>query len=235
MTHGRNAKTGDHSRSKKGTSLLTGFSEGQEDSLESRVARLEARIEQMQEEIDRLSGVMPAHMQEALDSSGKKHPGPGKEISDTELLLNRDELVKWLEEYWPRIVKALLAAAAKNDTREVAAVLASIAAAPDIRPTWQGEIMDHPAELMEYLRSKKFRRKPPKKTVADALGLYHSEERQRAANRLPARQIANAMAGVPKLKWRTSLDRCSESPCAQRIGYKTAQYYRELFGIPEES
>jgi hypothetical protein len=214
---------------------LTGFSGEPKNSLESRVARLEARIEQMQEEIDRLSGVVPAHIQEALDSSGKKHPGPDKEISDTELLLNRDELVKWLEEHWPKIVKALLAAAAKNDTREVATVLGSIAAAPDIRPTWQCKIIDHPAELTEYLRSEKFRRKPPKKTVADALALNHSEERQRAANRLPTRQIANAMAGVPKLKWRTSFDRCSKSPCAHRIGYKTAQYYRELFGIPEES
>jgi hypothetical protein len=209
---------------------LTGFSEGPEKSLESRVARLEARIEQMQEEINSLSGAMPAHIVEAIDNIGKKHSGPDKKIDDTELILNRNNLVNWLEEHWLEIAKPLLTSKTPN---AIVAVLTPVAASPDIRPTWQKAVMDHPDKLLEFLRSPKFRRKPPKKTVMDALDLQRSEERARAANRLPTRQIANAMAGVPKLSWRTSLDKSSQSPCSYNIRDESATYYRIMYGIRE--
>jgi len=240
MTHGRTAKTRVNPRSKKSHSLLTRFSERQEKSLETRVAKLEAglatleaRIEQMQEEIDRALGRVPKNIQEAIDNIGKKHPGPNKKVDDTELELNRNNLIVWLEEHWPRIVKPLLAASKPDGTpREVAAVLRPIAAARDIRPTWQKAIVEHPAKLREFLQSKKFRIKPPKKTVAEALAVYHSEQRDQAANRLATRQVANAMAGVPKLKWRTSLDKCAKNPSSLSVGYNTAGHYRTLFGLP---
>jgi hypothetical protein len=203
--------------------------------LEAGLAIVEARIEQMQEEIDCASGTMPAKMREALDSIGKKHPGPDKRVDDTELELNRNNLMVWLEEHWPQIVKPLLAASKPDGTaRGVAAVLRPLAAARDTRPTWQKAIVEHPAKLREFLQSGKFRIKPPKKTVVDALTVYHSEQRDRAANRLPTRQIANAMAGVPKLKWRTSSDRCSKKPSSLNVGYNTAAYYRTMFRIAEE-
>ena len=243
MTHGRTAKTRADPRRKKSSSLLTRFSGEHEKSLESRVATMEAglatlgaRIKQMQEEIDCVSGTMPAQMQEVLDSIGKKHPGPDKKVDDTELELNRNNLAVWLEQHWPRIVKALLAASKPSGTpREVAAVLRPIAAAREIRPAWQKAIVGHPAMLLEFLRSERFRVKPPKKTVVDALALYHSEQRDRAANRLPTRQIANAMAGVPKVKWRTSLDKCTNKPSKLNIGYNTAAYYRRMFDLSEQS
>lgn len=232
MTHGRKTKTRLNSRSKKRASLLTGFSEGQKNSLESRVAWLEARIEEIQQEIDNLSGIAPAHIVEAIGGIGKKHRGPTRKIDDTELLLNRDHLVQWLEDHWPTIAKPLLKA---RTAGEVGSVLASIAAYSDVRHTWQTGIMDHPAELLDFLQSSRFRRKPPKKTVVDALALYQSDKRSRAANRLQTRQIANAMAGVPKLRWRTSLDKCSKSPSSYQIGYNTASHYRAIFGIREQS
>ncbi|HEY3973467.1 MAG TPA: hypothetical protein VGM18_10710 [Candidatus Sulfotelmatobacter sp.] len=231
MTHGRNAKAGVNRRNKKRASLLTGHSQKPKKSLESRVASLEARIEQMQEEIDRASGVLPAHFSEAIYGTEKKRPGPSAKISDTELFLNRDNLIEWLEEHWPHIVKRLLAA---KNPRGVATVLRPIAATRDIRPTWQGRIVDHPAKLLEFLRSDKFRIRPPKKTVIDALRPLDSEIRRKAANRLPTRQIANAMAGVPNLKWRTSLDKCSKTPSSYRVGHDTAKHYRMTFGITEE-
>jgi hypothetical protein len=52
MTHGRTTKTRANSRSKSSRSLLTGVSEKQEKSLEARVARLERKVEAMQEEIE---------------------------------------------------------------------------------------------------------------------------------------------------------------------------------------
>jgi hypothetical protein len=186
----------------------------------------------MQEEIDRASGAAPTAFLDTMDAVTRKHPGPRKKVDDTELLLNRDNLVVWLEEHWPKIVKPLLAA---KQPLKVAAVLTPIAAAPDIRSTWQRQVMDHPAALREFLRSKKFRRKPPKKTVVDALALHRSEKRDRAANRLPTRQIANAMAGVPKLKWRTSLDKCAMRPSSSSVGHNTATYYRTMYGGPADS
>lgn len=231
MTHGRTTKTRVNPRSKSDGSPLTGFSENPKQSLEARVAQLEAKIEAMQEEISDLSGVAPAHIQEAIDSIGKKHPGPDKKIDDTELSLNRDNLVRWLEEHWPKIAKPLLTA---KTPAEVAALFTPIAAAPDIRPTWQAAFMNHPAELFDFLRSKKFRRKPPQKTVIDALRFVRSETRDRAANRLPTRQIANAMAGVSKLSWRTSLDKCSKNPCSYNLRHETEMYYRVMYGIAEK-
>lgn len=231
MTHGRTAKTGVNRRRRKSTTPLTGASEKHENSLKSRVARLEARIEQLQEQVDRASGVLPAYFYEATDTTQKKRPGPDEKIDASELLIRRDAIVKWLEEHWPKIVKPLLAA---KNLREVATVLRQVVSARDIRPEWQSRFVGHPAKLLDFLRSKKFRRKPPKKTVADALYLYHSEKRQRAANRLPTRQIANAMAGVPKLKWRSSLDKCSKNPSTARVGYNTEMYYRTQFRIPED-
>jgi TolA-binding protein len=234
MTHGRTAKIGRNSRSKKGKSDvfgLTPLAENQEKSLESRVAALEDRIDQMQEEIDRISGIaVPAQIQEAIDNIGKPRTDTRQKINEAELLLNRDNLVRWLEEHWPKIVKPLLAA--KNPS-EIFAVMEAIAAPPDIRPTWQVGIIDNPAKLLEFLRSEKFRRRPPKKTITDALALYKSERRQRAANRLPTRQIANAMAGVPQLKWRTSFDKCVKVPSPCRVGHNTATHYRAALGVPE--
>lgn len=180
----------------------------------------------MQEEIDRASGVAPAGFREAMEAATKKHPGPRKKMDDTELLLNRDNLIVWLEEHWPKIVKPLLAA---KSPAEVAAVIAPLAAAPDIRPTWQIGVVGHPAILLDFLRSAKFRIKPPKKTIIDALTSLDVEKRKRATNRLPTRQIANAMAGVPKLKWRTSLDKCSKTPSSFGVGYGSAAHYRKPF------
>jgi hypothetical protein len=228
MTHGRKMKSGTNPRSKKRTSLLTVFSKQDENLLESRVARLEARIEQIQEEINGLSGIVPARIWEAIDGIGKKRRGPGKKIDDTELLLNRDNLVQWLEKHWAEIAKPLLKAKTPGEVNDV---LTPIAAPQETRHTWQMGIMDHSAELLEFLRSDKFRRKPPKKTVVDALAIYQSEKQKRAANRIPTRQIANAMAGIPKLKWRTSLDRCSKHPSSHQVGHNTANHYRATFGI----
>jgi hypothetical protein len=233
MTHGRIPKARLKSRSKNRKHDifgLTQITENQEKSLESRVTTLEARIDWMQEEIARLSGIVPAHIQEVIDNIGKPRTDGRRKINDSELLLNRDNLVKWLEEHWPKIVKPLLAA---KNPREISAVFEPIATPLEIRPTWQVGVMDHPAELLEFLRSKKFRRKPPRKTVADSLAPYKSEKRQRAANRLPTRQIANALAGIPKLKWRTSLDECSKNPCSHRVRNETETHYRGL-SIPGE-
>jgi len=120
--------------------------------------------------------------------------------------------VSWLEEVWPEIVKPLLAA---DDPSEVAAIFSKVARPKDLQPPWQSRFLAHLSDLRDFLRSEKFRIKPPKQTAIDALNRPAQDEKQkRAANRLPTRQIANAMAGLPELEWRTSLDKCSRNPCS---------------------
>jgi hypothetical protein len=45
------------------------------------------------------AGVVPARIRQALDSIGKKCPGPTKKVDDTELELNRNNLIVWLKEH----------------------------------------------------------------------------------------------------------------------------------------
>jgi hypothetical protein len=94
--------------------------------------------------------------------------------------------------------------------------------------------VDHAPDLVNFLRSHRFNRTPPRGTVIAALkGKFENEKRWKAANRLPTRQIANAMAGVPSLGWRTSLDKCTWNPSPMLVGKRTEGYYRKVYRIPE--
>jgi hypothetical protein len=79
------------------------------------------------------------------------------------------------------------------------------------------------------MSSNRFRKKPSAKAVARAINWEPREECFKAAAKLPTRQIANAMAGVPEYKWRTSLDLCTASPCEYSVGIGAREYYRSLF------
>jgi len=238
MTRGKNAKTTRNSRPTNCGDHLTSFSaEGEKppaaslDDLQARVIELERQVAVLEERVDSVSGVIPSQFLLGAGESEKKKPGPTKNIEDAELFENRNRLAGWLEGVWPEIVQPLLAA---SDRRKIAAILRSAAWPKDSQPPWQKQFLQHPDELLEFLKSKKFRKKPPRKTVMDALNLpLEDEKRKRAANRLPTRQIANAMAGVPKLSWRRSLDRCSENPCPYLVTLSTAQHYRAMHGIRE--
>jgi hypothetical protein len=222
-------------RTKNRPAPLTGFSGEptnepleQPASLEARVAQLEKEVAALREVVSRVDGVLPGYLYTGVDES--KKPGPDKYIGDAELFRTRDGIVGWLEEVWPELVQPLLAAA---NPREVAAVLKKVAKPKNLQPPWQSRFLAHPAVLHNFLRSNKFKKRPPKKTVMDALNRPAEDaRRKRAANRLPTRQIANAMAGVPKLRWRTSLDRCSTNPCSYPIAINTARHYRAMFATP---
>ena len=201
-------------------------------SLKARVAALEKEVAALWEVVNRLDGVGLSYLYAGIEDATDKKPGPDKRIDDTELFRSRDGLVLWLEEVWPEIVQPLLAAA---NSREVAAVLRKVARPEDLQPPWQTRFLAHPAKLGDFLQSEKFRIKPPKKTVVDALNRPDNDERRRrAANRLPTRQIANAMAGVPKLSWRTSLDRCSKNPCPYPVSLNMSRHYRVMYRIPPD-
>ena len=218
---------------------MTGFSEELTnqaaelpESLEARVAELEKELAALRERVDQLGGTAPNYFETGILSTVNKKPGPAKNIEDDELFRGRDGLVDWLEQVWPEIVQPLLAA---KDPRAVAAILRGVARPKDLQPPWQSRFLAHPAKLLDFLRSKKFNRKPPRKTALNALNRPVGDEtRKRAANRLPTRQIANAMAGLPRLSWSTSLDRCSKNPCPYPVSISTDRHCREMYRIPHD-
>jgi hypothetical protein len=229
VTNGRREKADLNAREESQGDLLTGFSGNTQKSLESKLASLEARIIELEERVDRLDGIVPSYYYGATDES-KKKPGPDKYIEDLELFRHRDGLVGWLEDVWPKIVKPLLATA---DPSDVAGIFGKVTRPKDLQPPWQSRFLAHPSDLLDFLRSEKFRIKPPKKTVIDAVNLPEEDaKRKRAANRLPTRQIANAMAGLPELGWRTSLDKCSKNPCSYLVALNRDRHYRAMFSIP---
>jgi len=236
MTHGRSAKAALNLRTKKRRAHLTGVSKepakqaAEPEAMKARVTALEKEVASLWEVVNRLDGIGPSYFYTGIEDPKDKRPGPDKSIEDAQLFRSRDGLADYLEDVWPQMVQPLLAAA---NPRDVAVVLKKLARPEQMRPPWQSRFLAHPAHLFDFLHSGRFRRKPPKKTVVDALNRPADDERRkRAANRLPTRQIANAMAGVPKLSWRTSFDRCSKNPCPYPVGINTEQHYRAIFAIP---
>lgn len=209
---------------------MTGFSKESEKVVDPLVTSLEARVAKLEERVDRLDGIAPPYYYGIADDT-KKKPGPGKKIGEPELLHNRDALVNWLEANWPMIAGSLRTV---KNASDLAVVFEGVAETEQLQPPWQSQFLSHPAELLDFLRSTKFKIKPPKRTALAALNRpYDDERRKRAANRLPSRQIANAMAGVPKLRWPTSLDRCRKKPSDLMIAGNADRHYRRIYDIPE--
>jgi hypothetical protein len=121
-----------------------------------------------------------------------------------------------------------------RSAEEVGAILEAVSEEPDFRRDWQKRLLPNPAALFDFISDERFRKtKLPMATVKDALTLpMDDDRRRRAANQFPARQIANAMAGVPDIGWRRSLDRCSVKPSEASVVINTDLHYRELYGLP---
>ena len=202
-----------------------------------RIAKLERRLLKLEEDVSLLIRVNPSPVLNEAVIPGepekledRKRKGPKEKIDDYDLLHGRELLISWLESIWPAIVDQLIKA---RDPRHVQALFEEYAVQRDSRPDWQTRFMKEPGALLEFLLSDRYGKTLPHATVVNALNLpFDDERRARAANRLPTRQIANAMAGVPDLKWRTSFDKCSQRPSQARVGPYTEFYYRRLYGLP---
>lgn len=161
----------------------------------------------------------------------RQKPGRRPKINDEELFEFRDELVIWLETNWPDLAPKLYAAKTVQDV--VAAIsemfpnaVAEQAGQPVLERTdialrpFQRRLLESAESLFEFVNSLRFSREPSRATVRAALN-HNTAGWQRAAARLPARQAAHAMAGVPEITWRTSLDRCSELPSSLTVGSRS--------------
>ncbi len=190
-----------------------------------RLGALEGRVEALEREV-----FQPLI---SFETSGeyKRRPGKPYEIEDDQLWGFRDEIIDRLEGSWPDIASKLLAAKKKEALDKALKPLAD----------WQSYVgkrfLSNTEALLDFLQTDRFNRKPPRRTVVRALdGSWADEESrlatQQATMRLPTRQIANAMAGVPKISWRTSLDRCSRLPSPMAVQKRTDEHYRKLYGVP---
>ena len=187
-----------------------------------------ARLEQDVEMLKSLSAWPGFRVAE--NSPEKQKPGPKEQIDDTELFRMRDGLIMWLEPYWPWMGDRLYAA---SNPGEIKVILEAAARALEDRQDWQTRLLDNTAVLFEFLSHERFGKTIAKATVTDALTLpWETERRRRAANQLPARKVANALAGVPEIGWRRSLDRCSERPSCMELAVNLDLHYREQFRIP---
>lgn len=196
-----------------------------------RIAELERQVARLQKDVallKRFSG-WPLFANKDAPKE-KKKPGPTENISDEVLVHYRDNLVLWLERFWPWLEERLLGATTRE---QVSAILQAMVEEHDLRPEWQERLLQNAAALCEFLWHERFRKTLPKATVTDALTLpLEKEERKRAANQFPTRQIANAMAGVPDISWRRSLDRCSAKPSITYVALNLDMFYRDRYGIP---
>ena len=200
-----------------------------------RIAELERRVLKLEDVVALLKSVNPSPLlNEAVIPGEPEKPeqrrGPKEKIDDYDLFHRRELLISWLESIWPSIVDQL---EVTRHPRHVQALFAEYAVQKDLWPEWQTRFLKKPGALIKFLWSDRYGKTLSRATVVHALTLpFDDERRARAANRLPTRQIANAMAGVPDLRWRTSFDKCSQRPSQARVFPSTEFYYRRQYGLP---
>jgi hypothetical protein len=126
----------------------------------------------------------------------RKRPGP-KPIHFWALLSDRDTLVQMLEYYWPELESLCWP---KPKPKILKMVLEAI---PSQHAGWYAQASKHLVEqidnLVKFVTTDRFRRDP--------------------------RQIANALAGFPKVSIWRSLKLCQSSPCNHPIGSRAIKSY----------
>lgn len=112
----------------------------------------------------------------------------------------------WLETKWPDLAPKLYTAKTVQDVVAAISEMFPNASAEQVgralkrtdivlRP-FQRRLLESTESLFEFVNSLRFSREPSRPTVRTALN-HSAAGWQRSAARLPTRQIANAMAGVP--------------------------------------
>src|SRR5712692_2698009 len=157
------------------------------DSLEDQARRLESRLLYVE-----LNLGIPV-----VAEKDQKKPGPTPQISEEDLLDNRDRFVSWLEARWQDLRPRLLGAA---NTKHVSEALLSVTASEESHDYYVKRILDGAGALWQFLQSRRFHRKPSKRAVINALREeYEDPKRIKAAAQLDRKSVANALAGVPQI------------------------------------
>ena len=198
-----------------------------------RITELERRVLQLERDVALLKGLSGSpFFDEVATEPTRQKPGVKPRLSDKELLSYRDGLILWLEPVWPWLAERLDAA---QTVEQVAALLEAIADDdPEPRPPCQQRLLQNAAALLAFLFDEKYRKTElARSQVTQVLSWPWEDEKPiHAANQLPTRQIANAMAGVPDIAWSTSRDRCAKQPSEVRVALNLDLYYRDKYGLP---
>jgi hypothetical protein len=194
------------------------------------IKELERQVAALKKDVDTLKDlvVWPFSGDEDDSREEKRKPGPTEKVDDTDLFLRRDKLILWLEPIWPWLEGRL-----QGSAEDMKAAFEAVAENPEFRPDYQERMLQNTISLREFLLHERSGKHLRKATVLAALDLpLDTDSQKRAANQLPTRKIANAMAGVPELGWRRSLDRCSARPSRAFVAVNMDLHCRNLFGIP---
>jgi hypothetical protein len=135
---------------------------------------------------------------------------------DPELLIRRrDTLIWFLEDHWPQVESRLVKAKRDDDFREalrpVLTISSEIAGTLDFRGL---------ARLYKENRLRKI----PSRQMLKAFALKNKSVPS-IFNNLPSRNLANALAGVPNISCRTSLEECAKTPSQRRPAVKMWMHY----------
>jgi len=143
-------------------------------------------ISNLQERVSRLEGEVFGTGVYPLAPSVTPRRGRSPSLETNELLKRRDQITYWLEQNWPFLSLALRKAV--NADQAICAILEARKRIPSVMqsPFYNGP-EKYAEALWDFIRSGRFHGSP--------------------------RNLAGSMAGMPELKWRSSLDICLQHPC----------------------
>jgi hypothetical protein len=206
--------------------------EEERDAEKAEVAALRRKVETLNEVVVPFEQELDAEDAGVGRDAHKKKPGRHPKVTYEALFEYRDLIIKLLEPMWPDLAPKLYAA---GNAEQVLTFLTRAFESTSLAPAGVSALkqrllsLGSAKSLYEFKESKRFRRKPPKATVIMALDVS-DQGGQEAAGRLPPRQIAAAMAGVPDIDWRTSLDRCSKMPSSQWV--QSRDHFAQMYNLP---
>jgi hypothetical protein len=120
----------------------------------------------------------------------KRGKGRRPKLEPEEVLQRRDRLTNWMEQNWPFLSVALRAA--RNSQEAVEAMTVAKIRMPGVFQSWfYADPQKYEEALWQFLQSRRFNGNP--------------------------RNLAGAMAGLPELSWKRSLDICSTHPSKDPI------------------
>ena len=112
--------------------------------------------------------------------------GRKRKLEQEEVLKRRDALTRWVEQSWPYLSQAL--GKVKKPEHAAAAILVAQQRIPGaMTPPFFNQPEKYQEELWEFIESGRLSGNP--------------------------RNLAGAMAGIPELSWKRSLDICQQNPC----------------------
>jgi hypothetical protein len=164
-----------------------------------------ATISQLAERVEELEmAVFGQRMQPKFKSPAQPLQGRKPKVEHAVVLERRDQLAYWIEINWPHLSVALHKA--KSSREAISAILHARQVNPVLlmNVPFYEKPSDFESELWEFTTSRRFAGDP--------------------------RNLAGAMAGLPKLRPKTSLDLCQKSPCERIVDpHAWRDYLRRKF------